>query len=78
MTQASKLKHLLKMAKACKLRWFGGYNPFSPFVLGVMVFHRFALVHTRVGIQGTKYSCGSHYMEKTLWRATLPLHTART
>ena len=39
-------------------------QPIFPFVLGVMVFHRFALVHTRVGIQGTKYSCGSHYVEK--------------
>ena len=64
MTQANELNHLLKMAKARKLRWVGGYNPFSLFVLGVMVFHRFALVHRRVGIQGTKYSCGSHYVEK--------------
>ena len=39
-------------------------QPIFPFVLGVMVFHRFALVHTRVGIQGTKYSYGSHYVEK--------------
>ena len=39
-------------------------QPIFPFVLGVMVFHRFALVHTTVGIQGTKYSCGSHYVEK--------------
>ena len=29
-----------------------------------MVFPRFALVHTGVGIQGIKYSCGSHYMGK--------------
>ena len=39
-------------------------QPIFLFVLGVMVFHRFALVHTRVGIQGTKYWCGSHYVEK--------------
>ena len=53
-------------------------QPIFLFVLGVMVFHRFALVHTRVGIQGTKYSCGSHYVEKISWRAKLPLHAART
>ena len=37
-----------KMAKASKLEWVGGHNPFSPFALGVVAFHRLTLVHTRV------------------------------
>ena len=43
MTQANELNDLLKIAKAWELRWVGGCNPFSLFVLGVMVFHQFAL-----------------------------------
>ena len=66
MTGANELKHLLKCGEGLKASLGWRKTHFSFFVLGVMVFHRFALVHMRVGIQGTKYSCGSHYMGKNL------------